>query len=300
MIPIGVGLSLALIALIVWLSRQRLSMAGELATGIRKKEFVAHYQPIIELSTGRCIGAEALIRWPKPDGTWVRPDLFIPFAEQHGMIVQVTEIMIQDVILKMKRALTAHSDMHVAINISAQDLESGQFLTLITDEIQAAGVQASQVWLEVTERGFINADIARAILAKARDAGHVIAIDDFGTGYSSLSMLETLPVAVLKIDKSFVDAIGRNAATSLVMPHIIEMAHSLKLKMVAEGIETEDQETILRQSSVEYGQGWLYSKALPFEEFMAFYEKRHDGSKADSETRNARPVRILCGERRLP
>jgi sensor c-di-GMP phosphodiesterase-like protein len=129
----------------------------------------------------------------------------------------------------------------------------------------------------VTERGFIHADIARTTLAKARDAGHVIAIDDFGTGYSSLSLLESLPITVLKIDKSFVDAIGRNAAISLVTPHIIEMAHSLKLKMVAEGIETAEPETILRQSGVQFGQGWLYSKALPFEESMAFYEKRNAG-----------------------
>jgi sensor c-di-GMP phosphodiesterase-like protein len=195
------------------------------------------------------------------------------------MIGQVTAIMIQNVILNMKTALAEHRDMHIAINISPQDLESGQFLTLITDEIHAADVQASQVWLEVTERGFIHADIARTTLAKARDAGHVIAIDDFGTGYSSLSLLESLPITVLKIDKSFVDAIGRNAATSLVTPHIIEMAHSLKLKMVAEGIETAEQETILRQSGVQFGQGWLYSKALPFEEFITFYEKRNAGQK---------------------
>ena len=279
MVPIGVGISLALIALIVWVSRQRLSLAGELATGLHKKELLAHYQPIIELSSGRCIGAEALVRWQKPDGTWVRPDLFVPFAEQNGMIGQVTAIMIQNVILNMKTALAEHRDMHVAINISPQDLESGQFLTLITDEIHAADVQASQVWLEVTERGFIHADIARTTLAKARDAGHVIAIDDFGTGYSSLSLLESLPITVLKIDKSFVDAIGRNAAISLVTPHIIEMAHSLKLKMVAEGIETAEQETILRQSGVQFGQGWLYSKALPFEEFITFYEKRNAGQK---------------------
>jgi sensor c-di-GMP phosphodiesterase-like protein len=193
------------------------------------------------------------------------------------MIGQVTAIMLQNVILNMKMALAEHRDMHVAINISPQDLESGQFLTLITDEIHAADVQASQVWLEVTERGFIHADIARTTLAKARDAGHVIAIDDFGTGYSSLSLLESLPITVLKIDKSFVDAIGRNAAISLVTPHIIEMAHSLKLKMVAEGIETAEPETILRQSGVQFGQGWLYSKALPFEESMAFYEKRNAG-----------------------
>ncbi len=286
LIPIGVGISLALIALIVWLSRQRLSLAGELATGIHRQEFIAHYQPIIELSTGRCIGAEALIRWQKPDGTWVRPDLFIPFAEQNGMIGQVTAIMIRKVISNMKHALAEHRDMHVAINISPQDVETGEFLTHINDAIEGVNVQPEQIWLEATERGFVHGDIARATLEKAGNAGHVIAIDDFGTGYSSLSQLESLPVTVLKIDKSFVDAIGQDAVTSVVTPHIIEMAHSLKLKMVAEGIETAEQERMLRQSGVQYGQGWLYAKALPFEEFMAFYEKRNAATQ-DNELRSA-------------
>jgi sensor c-di-GMP phosphodiesterase-like protein len=193
------------------------------------------------------------------------------------MIGQITELVIGNVIASMKTALVEHRDMHIAINLSPEDVESGHFLTVVSDALKQTGVETSQIWLEVTERGFIHADIARATLTKARVAGHVIAIDDFGTGYSSLSLLESLPVSVLKIDKSFVDAIGQNAATSLVTPHIIEMAHSLKLKMVAEGIETVEQEAILVQSGVQYGQGWLYSKALPFDEFMAFYKKRNAG-----------------------
>lgn len=279
MVPVGVGVSLGLIGLVVWMSRQRLSLAGELATGIHQKEFVAHYQPIIELSTGRCIGAEALIRWPRPDGSWVRPDLFIPFAEQNGLIGQITEIMIGNVVAAMKTVLAQHRDLHVAINISPPDVESGRFLDVIAQALKHADVPASQIWLEVTERGFIHADVARKVLTKARDAGHVIAIDDFGTGYSSLSLLESLPLTVLKIDKSFVDAIGQNAATSLVTPHIIEMAHSLKLKMVAEGIETLEQEAILRESGVQFGQGWLYSKAMPFEEFVDFYMRRNHAAE---------------------
>ncbi|NWJ26101.1 EAL domain-containing protein [Rhizobium sp. RM] len=288
MIPVGIGISLGLIALIAWVSRQRLSLAGELAIGIRRKEFVAHYQPIIDLATGRCIGAEALIRWQRPDGSSVRPDLFIPVAEQNGMIGQITEIMVRNVLETMKDALAEHRDMHVAINISPQDVEDGRFLTQIDDQLRTMKVQTSQIWLEVTERGFIQADAASATLTRARDAGHVIAIDDFGTGYSSLSMLQSLPVTVLKIDKSFIDALGRNAATSLVTPHIIEMAHSLKLKMVAEGIETAEQEAVLHKAGVQYGQGWLYSKALPFEDFMAFYERRNADIKGGAKI--IRPV----------
>ncbi len=271
MLPISAVLSVAMIGLIVWFSRRRLSLTGELATGIRRREFVAFYQPIIDLKTGVCVGAEALVRWLKPDGTWVSPEVFIQVAEQNHMIAPITAIMIQNVMSDLGQVLKNHPDMHVAINLAAADVERGEFLSLISNLILARDVQASQIWFEVTERSFFNADRARHMLALARDAGHVVAIDDFGTGYSSLALLESLPLSVLKIDKTFVDAIGRGAATSHVTPHIIDIAHSLKLEIVAEGIESEDQAMYLRESGVQFGQGWLYSKPLPASEFIAYY-----------------------------
>jgi sensor c-di-GMP phosphodiesterase-like protein len=278
LIPIGMVISAIVIGLIVWASRRRMSLAGELRTGIAYREFIAHYQPIIELSTGKCVGAEALIRWRKPDGSWVRPDLFIPYAEDHQLIGPVTDIMIERVLEDMKAALRADPSLHIAINISAEDIQSGRFLDVLSAAIEKAQVNPAQIWLEATERGFMEADAARATLERARELGHAVAIDDFGTGYSSLSLLESLPLNVLKIDKSFIDAIGHEAATSIVTPSIIEMAHTLKFAVVAEGVEKAEQAAYLKAAGVEFAQGWLYSKALPPREFLQYYSQRNAGA----------------------
>jgi sensor c-di-GMP phosphodiesterase-like protein len=272
-LPMSLAMSALLVWVVIWVSRQRLAPEKELEIATRKREFVAHYQPIIELATGRCVAAEALIRWRRPDGSWMLPDLFIPMAEKTGLMPQLTVQMIDRVIDDMDYLLRTDRNLHISINIPAIEMESGRFLPLLTAATRKARIHPSQIWLEITERGFMNADAATKAVEQARSAGFIVAIDDFGTGYSSLSLLERLPLDALKIDKSFVDAIGRDAATSVVTPHIIAMAQGLKLKMIAEGIETREQETYLQDAGVELAQGWFYSKALPPDEFAAFYRR---------------------------
>lgn len=272
MLPVSLGISAILIGLIIWISRRNLSLEGELAVGIKDREFFVCYQPIIELSTGLCVGAEALLRWTRSNGSSVPPDLFIPFAEQHQLIEPLTDVMIDCVVTDLAELLRRERNVHITINISAQDMESGRFLPVLHRALSETSIDPSQVWLEATERGFMDAAAASKTLRSARENGHMIAIDDFGTGYSSLAMLEQLPLDTLKIDRSFIDAIGRGAATSRVIPHIIDMAHGLRLNIVAEGVETVEQETYLRKSGVKFAQGWLYSKALPVEEFLQFFQ----------------------------
>lgn len=274
-LPISLAVSAFLVGLVIWVSRQRLAPEKELEIAIRKREFAAHYQPIIELASGRCIAAEALIRWRGPDGSWRLPELFIPMAEKAGLMPQLTALMIERVADEMDHLLRGDRDLHISINIPPKDMESGSFLPLLTDATMKARIAPSQIWLEITERGFMNADAATRAIEAARLAGFVVTIDDFGTGYSSLSLLEKLPLDALKIDKSFVDAIGRDAATSVVTPHIIAMARGLKLRMIAEGVETGEQEAYLRDAGVELAQGWLYSKALPPDAFAEFYRQRN-------------------------
>jgi len=273
-IPLGILISIFLGLIIVWVSKQQLSAKKKLDIAIRKKEFFIHYQPIVELATGRCIAAEALIRWRQQDGYEAPPDQFIPLAEASGLIYPLTDLVISVVMKDMTEFLRQSPDVHISINISASDMESGRFLSGLIAEVVKAKVIPSQIWLEVTERGFMNISAATDSIEAARAAGFRIVIDDFGTGYSSLSILERLSLDALKIDKSFVDAIGLNAASSIVTPHIIEMAHELNLAIVAEGIETSEQEDYLKDANVQYGQGWLYSKALSVSDFIAFCQKR--------------------------
>lgn len=273
LLPVGALIAAALIAVVVWLSRRRLSPLGELEIAIQKREFVVHYQPIIELGTGACIGAEALVRWRRPDGSMVRPDLFIPLAEDSGLIAAITDQVIENVVKDLKGVLVADRTLHVAINICAKDIETGRILPVVHEAIKGTGINAGQIWLEATERGLINQDSSRTTLVRARDLGFTIAIDDFGTGYSSLSYLQSMPVDILKIDKSFIDTIGTDSAKSSVTPYIIDMAKALDLKIVAEGIETKEQQDYLCEHGVQYGQGWLFAKALPALEFVAFCQR---------------------------
>ena len=274
LLPLGLLFAALSVAAVVWLSRRRLSLRGELKIAVERREFFVHYQPIIALDTGVCVGAEALIRWRRPDGSMIRPDLFIPVAEESELILPITDQVIACVIADMRAALVADRELHIAINLCASDIETGRVLDVLERALAGTGIEAQQIWLEATERGFINVDAARATIEKARARGHAVAIDDFGTGYSSLSSLQNLPLDALKIDKSFVDTIGTDAATSSVTPHIIAMARSLDMLIVAEGIETQQQADYLLERKVEFGQGWLYAKALPAAQFLAFYQTR--------------------------
>lgn len=269
---LGGGVSFTFIVLIVWASRLQLSPEKTLEQAIRNREFVVRYQPIIELSSRRCIAAEALVRWQLQDGRMVPPDQFIPLAEASGLISALTDLVITSVMSEMGELLLDNAGLHISINISAHDMESARFLPGLAEAVAKAGVNPAQIWLEVTESSFMNAPAAMNAIVAARDAGFKIAIDDFGTGYSSLGLLDGLPLDSLKIDKSFIDAIGQDAAKSIVTPHIIGMAHELKLAMIAEGIETGKQEAYLKHAGVQFGQGWFYSKALQAEQFKAFYK----------------------------
>ena len=273
-LPVGLLMAAFMVGLVAWLSRRRLSLLGELKIALERNEFFVHYQPIIALATGECVGAEALIRWQRPDGSMVRPDLFIPVAEESGLILPITDAVIACVIADLRNALVADRALHVAINLCASDIETGRVLQVLDRVLAGTGIEPQQIWLEATERGFINAGAARATLEQARERGYAVAIDDFGTGYSSLASLQSLPLDALKIDKAFVDTIATDAATSSVTPHIIAMARSLKLQIVAEGIETQAQADYLAAQQVEFGQGWLFAKALPAAEFLAFHDAR--------------------------
>jgi len=270
LLPVGLFISAFIVGIVIFMSKRRLSPRGELEMAVQNREFVVHYQPIIQLETNVCVGAEALVRWRRPDGSLVRPDLFIPLAEETGVIRQITDQVMDAIIRDLGSLLNEDRGLHIAINLSAGDIKTGRFLDMLAEKLPPSGIRNQQILLEATERGFIDVAAARQTLARARAAGHTIAIDDFGTGYSSLQYLQGLPMDALKIDKSFIDTIGKGTATSSVTEHIISMAKELGLLSVGEGIETEEQAKYLRDRGVGYGQGWLFSRPLEAMDFIAF------------------------------
>ena len=262
----------------------RLGMETKLRQALEREEFELHYQPKFALATGRMVGAEALLRWNDPLSGLVEPARFIPILEETGLIFEVGRWV-------LRRAIEDHAGwrragfpaVRVAVNVSPLQLRHSSFVTDLqryvgSDECVSAGLE-----LEITE-SLIMKDVKRSIAALRviRELGISIAIDDFGTGYSSLSQLAKLPVDTLKIDRSFIlDMQAGSSGISLVST-IIQLAHSLKLKVVAEGVETTEQTDLLRKLKCDEAQGYLYSRPLPVAVFEEKYLRRTGSADGDS------------------
>lgn len=273
LIPMGILLGLGLAGGFLYLAKRTYSPKSELLKGLARNEFYLEYQPIIDLRDRTCVGAEALIRWRTPAGVFVRPDLFIPIAEETGVICQLTQRVFELIATDLGETLKTNPNFHIGINVSSSDLQSGDLIKLVENLMKTTGSAHSQIIIEATERGFLNDGVSLGVMKGMRASGIQVAIDDFGTGYSSLSYLTKFDLDFLKIDKTFVDSIGTDAVTGHVAFHIIEMAKSLNLAMIAEGVETEKQAEILLERGVTYVQGWLFSKSLRPEEFIAYLEQ---------------------------
>ncbi|KGU52143.1 membrane protein [Xanthomonas phaseoli pv. phaseoli] len=279
LVPVGIAMALLLVGAVLWVSRRRLSPLARLGIAVQCGEFIVHYQPIIALDSGACVGAEALVRWQQPDGVLVPPDAFIPLAEQSGLILPITDLVVAEVLRELGPTLAADPALHVAINVSADDIKSGRVQGVLAQALRGTGVDSGQLWVEATERSLMDIDAARATITHLRGAGHTVSIDDFGTGYSSLQYLQGLPLDALKIDKSFVDTIGTHSATSAVTAHIIEMAKTLRLRTIAEGVERQEQLDYLRAHGVDLAQGWLFSRALPATGFIAYHAQARSATQ---------------------
>ena len=271
--------------LVLQLILQRRSMSSELQQALRRGELQVLYQPIVELDSRRCVGAEALVRWRRPDGSLTSPELFIPLAENTGQIRPITDFVLQRVLEQLGQLLRANRHLYISVNLAACDVMVPRIGRVAARLLAQHRVSATQIAFEVTERGLIDVVVARDNLQALRSVGHQVLIDDFGTGYCSLAYLQTLPVDCLKIDKAFIDALGHDAASSGVAPHIIRMAHDLHLRVIAEGIECEDQAVLLNSEGVNYGQGWLFAHPLNARQFAELITRgrRMGGRRIDDE-----------------
>jgi sensor c-di-GMP phosphodiesterase-like protein len=283
LVPTSLLIALCIGGLVLQLVRQRRSLGGELHGALRRGELKVLYQPIFDLHSRLCVGAEALVRWRRPDGTLTSPDLFIPLAENTGQIRQITDFVLQQLLEQLGPLLRANPQLYISVNLAACDVMAPRIGRVTARLLAHHKVSARQIAFEVTERGLIDVVIARNHLQALRDKGHQVLIDDFGTGYCSLAYLQTLPVDCLKIDKAFIDALGHDAASSGVAPHIIRMAHALQLRVIAEGIEFESQARLLMSEGVRYGQGWLFARPLSAHKFceMVTGGRRDGGRRAE-------------------
>ncbi len=242
---------------------QRLQLQRDLQRALEDQEFILHYQPLVDLSTGRIIGAEALVRWMDPIRGLRSPAEFIPFAEESGLIIPLGEWVIKTSCLQAKAWMAQGFDIRIAINLSTRQFQDPALLPKIERILAETELAATRIELEVTESAaMLNPEASILILGKIKSLGIHIAIDDFGTGYSSLSYLKRIPADTIKIDRSFVQGITHNADDLAIVHTILALAEALEKHCVAEGIETNQQFEILRNLECRYGQGYWMSKPL--------------------------------------
>jgi diguanylate cyclase (GGDEF)-like protein len=244
---------------------ERLRMEGDLRNALEREEFVLHYQPQVDLGTGKVIGVEALLRWHHPELGMVPPGRFIELAEEMGLIVPMGIWVLRTACrqsVEWQRAGLA--PLRVAINLSARQFYQHDLVASIRSILDETGLPPHLLELELTESMMMNdVEHAVAILNKLKAIGVHLSIDDFGTGYSSLAYLKRFPIDLLKIDQSFVHDITVDSDDAAIVLSIISLAHSLRLKVIAEGVETAAQLAYLRQHGCDYMQGYYFSRALP-------------------------------------
>lgn len=260
-----------------------LLLDSELRRAIDNREFELHFQPKIYMDNEQIQGLEALVRWNNERLGFVSPGEFIPYAEETGLIIPLSEVILEKACEAVIQMQQYGWKIPVAINISSIHFRQQNFLESIQAILERYNMPANNFEIEVTERTVMNsANETVSKLVRLKQLGFKISIDDFGTGYSSLSYLVRFPLDCLKIDRSFIQHIGSLDEKQAVVDAIIQMSHRLKMKVVAEGVEQAQQVDILRKMNCDIIQGYYYSKPLPLNdlmEFMEYWEIEHQGRK---------------------
>lgn len=257
-------------------SVELLALENNLHKALEQKELCLYYQPQVDVVTGQLVGMEALIRWQHPEKGFISPGVFIPVAEETGMIMRIGEWVIREACEQGVRWLKAGYQLHkISVNLSARQLKDDGLHVLIESILKQTGMPADKLGIELTESAIIlDPDVALTRLQKIKELGVSLSLDDFGTGYSSLSYLKRFPIDTLKIDQAFVRDVKIDHEDAALVKAIISMAHGLGMDVIAEGVEVQDQLEFLGANACDSIQGFLFSRPLPAIEMEAMLTKR--------------------------
>ena len=264
----------------------RLALAGELRQALEREELTLAYQPVMDLASGAVRGFEALVRWRHPSRGLVMPNEFIPFAEETGLVVPLGTWVLRRACAQVAAwRMTIAPDLTVAVNVSGQQLEREEIVAEVADALAESGLPGAALTLEITEHAVVaRPDVVRTRLLALRELGVQVAIDDFGTGYSALAQLQHFPLDVLKIDRAFVARMDRAGAPAAVVRALVTIGEALSLRVIAEGVETAEQERHLTQLGCDGAQGYLWARPLAPAEAAAWL----GGHRAANERRAER------------
>lgn len=256
--------------------RLRRQLEEELSAAIANNQLAVHYQPQVDINTGEVLGVEALVRWQHPERGMIPPVLFVPIAETSGLILPMTEWVMREACAGLKRCLDIGIDIErVSVNLSANLLYNDDLISMISRILKETGLPAKRLEVEITE-SMVMDDIEKSskTLNSLYLLGLSLALDDFGTGYSSLTYLRQFPLSTLKIDRSFITEMSANSEDIAIVRAVIALAHSLHLRVIAEGVEEEAQLQILKQENCDQVQGYYYSRPLPLDGLISWCAAR--------------------------
>jgi EAL domain-containing protein (putative c-di-GMP-specific phosphodiesterase class I) len=255
-------------------AQEQMHLQGQLHNAIRNHEFLLHYQPQIEIESGRIVGAEALVRWQHPELGLIPPGKFIPLAERSGLVIPMGEWVLNEACRQAQQWRENGQPLVVAVNLSALQFRRGNLLDTVSNALKLSGLPAEMLELELTESILLqDVDVAIKTLHSLKTMGVQLSIDDFGTGYSSLSYLKRLAVNKLKVDQSFVRDMAEDPDSAAIVRAIIQLGHTLQLSVIAEGVENNAQLAFLRNYGCDEVQGYFFSRPVPSAEFVKLLEK---------------------------
>jgi diguanylate cyclase (GGDEF)-like protein len=258
--------------------QQQVQLEDEMWRALKNNEFVLYYQPVIDLNSGATIGAEALLRWPNEHGEWLTPSEFIPLTEKCGLIVPLSEWVFSEACAQLqtwREKGLGLDDFTMSVNLSSRHFETAGLTAMIAGVVEQAEIDPKRLHLEITESMLMGKN--ESILSNfegLKRIGIKFSLDDFGTGYSSLGYLRHFPIDLLKIDRTFIHDLPENADNAAIVATIIALANSLGLSVVAKGVETGAQASFLKEQGCHYAQGFLFSRPLPPDEFLALLLER--------------------------
>jgi diguanylate cyclase len=276
--------------------QEKIKLESDMHIALEQKQFELHYQPKVNTATGIVHGAEALLRWTHPVHGVIPPAKFIPIAEESGLIGPIGAWVVREA-CRQARAwqLDGLPSLRVAVNLSASQFRQGNIVTMIRDALDAAGLEARFLEVELTESAVMSdPEESIAILEKLSTMGVLVSVDDFGTGYSSMSYLRRFPIDKLKIDRAFINEVMSRPEDASIVRAIVSLAHSLKLKVVAEGVESTEQVELLKTLGCDQYQGFHFSAALPAQQFEALIRSKGHAGRELSESDAERTISKLA------
>lgn len=273
---LGLGVTVALTWLgNLWIARH-LSPLNVLTRDVAAGELHLVYQPIVELATGRCAAVEVLLRWRLRDGTYANPEEFVALAEAAGQLPMLTRYVMAKGLAEAGALMRQNPGLSLSINVGAADLADYGVLTTLNQQLERQGLQARRIWLELTERTLLDQQAELAIIDAVAERGYILVADDFGTGYSGLRNLNQLPIQVVKLDKTFTSKLATQTSVENI-EDIVAFVQSRALALVAEGVETRQQQEHLVSLGVQYGQGWLFGKPMTITHLRQYVDSSTSG-----------------------